>query len=98
MGRLDLPPGDNSPRSDRDRRAQLEHVLIEEVAQELTRILRILAAVRSPSLSTEDVGRGLGRIADLLGAAILHCTTAAKYFDQPLLPSAPPGNPRKVQK
>ncbi len=74
------------PRTARDRRAQLEHVLFEEVGQELTSILRIARALRTTELPAADVALGLEQIADQLAAAISHCTTAATYFDQRLQP------------
>ncbi len=90
MGQLYLPSNEIPQRTERHRRAQLEHVLIEEVGQKLTRIEAIVAALRSrsPSLSAQVLAISLGRIADLLAEAIRHCTTPASYFDQPLLPRA----------
>jgi hypothetical protein len=86
LDRPNLPSDEIPQRTERDRRARLEHVLLEEVGQKLTRILGLAAALRSPSLSAEDLAIDLGNIADRLAEAIRDCTTAATYFDQQLLP------------
>lgn len=96
MGSTYLPSDEIPQRNERDRRAQLEHVLLEEVGQKLTRIFGLAAALRSPSLSTEDLAIGLGRIADRLAEAIRHCRTAAAYFDQQLLPCTEADNARQA--
>jgi hypothetical protein len=84
LGRRDAPSDEFPSRGARDRRAQLEHVLFEEVGQELTRILRMANALRTTELSAADVALGLEQISTQLVAAIGHCTTAASYFDQRL--------------
>ena len=90
-----LPSNEIPQRTERDRRARLEHVLLEEVGQKLTRIFGLAVALRSPSLSAEDLATGLGRVADRLAETIRHCETAAAYFDQQLLPCTEADNARQ---
>jgi len=96
LGSTYLPSDEIPQRTARDRRAQLEHLLLEEVGQKLTRIFGLAAALRSPSLSAEDLAIGLGRIADRLAEVIRHCRTAAACFDQQLLPWTEADNARQA--
>ncbi len=96
MGSTYFPSDEIPQRTERDRRAQLEHLLLEEVGQKLTRIFGLAAALRSPSLSAEDLAIGLGRIADRLAEVIRHCKTAAAYFDQQLMPCSEADSARQA--
>jgi len=64
-------------RSERARRNHLEHLLREELAQELAGIALLVTALRRQARSALEADQALQQIADLLASSIGHCCRAA---------------------
>jgi hypothetical protein len=59
--------------AERDRRSTLEHLLMEEVGQELAGISLLLTGLQVRSRSPRELESDLREIGELLAAAIGHC-------------------------